>query len=194
MSTRLFSLLLPLVLVACSSTQSASLSDRKGIEATNPLVKMRLQNRIDNIKYQKSTTLISNLERIAAYGEMAIPVCLEGIKDENAMTRMGCTYVLGRIGNVQVVPDLEKLLADKVTFVRYEAASQLGTLGSRAGYGVLVKGLSDANIRYRFKCFEALNALTGRTFDYSHNASSERRQVSVERWNAWLEQVESEEL
>ena len=194
MSTRLFSILLPLVFVACSSTQSSPLSDKKGIDATNPLVNMRLQNRIDNIKYQKSTTLIGNLERIAAYGEMAIPVCLEGIKDENAMTRMGCTYVLGRIGNVQVIPDLEKMLADKVAFVRYEAASQLGTLGSRAGYGVLVTGLSDTNIRYRFKCFEALHAITGRTFDYSHNASAERRSVSVEKWNAWLEQVESEDL
>ena len=98
------------------------------------------------------------------------------------------------IGSTQAIPALERALNDKVHFVRYEIASQLGVLGSRAGYGVLVKGLSDDNIRYRFKCFEALHAITGRTFDYSHNASPERRSVSLEKWNAWLEQVESEDL
>ena len=194
MSTRLFAFLLPLVFVACSSSQKAEPDKKTGVDSNNPLVKMRLQARVDNIKYQKGTTLINNLERIAAYGEMAIPVCTKGLKDENAMTRMGCAYVLGRVGNVQVIPALEKNLDDKVGFVRYEVASQLGNLGSRSGYSVLVKGLSDDNIRYRFKCFEALRALTGRTFDYSHNSSAERRKVSVEKWNAWLERVESEEF
>ncbi len=193
MSTRLFALILPLAFVACSSTPNTS-SKKKGFDPVGPLVKMRLQARVDNIKYQKGTTLISNLERIAAYREMAIPVCLEGLKDENAMTRMGCAYALGRIGSTQAIPALERALNDEVHFVRYEVASQLGVLGSRAGYGVLVKGLSDDNIRYRFKCFEALHAITGRTFDYSHNASPEHRSVSLEKWNAWLEQVESEDL
>ena len=194
MSTRLFALILPLVFVACSSTSSTSSEKKRGLNSVSPLVKMRLQARVDNIKYQKGTTLISNLERIAAYREIAIPVCVKGLKDENAMTRMGCAYVLGRIGSIEAIPALEQVLDDKVHFVRYEVASQLGVLGSRAGYGVLVKGLSDDNIRYRFKCFEALHAITGRTFDYSHNASAERRSVSVEKWNAWLEQVESEDL
>lgn len=193
MSTRLFALILPLAFVACSSTPDTS-SKKKGLDPVGPLVKLRLQARVDNIKYQKGTTLISNLERIAAYREMALPVCLEGLEDENAMTRMGCAYALGRIGSTQAIPALERALNDKVHFVRYEVASQLGVLGSRAGYGVLVKGLSDDNIRYRFKCFEALHAITGRTFDYSHNASPERRSVSLEKWNAWLEQVESEDL
>ena len=192
MSSRLIAFCVSLVFVACSSTSE---NDSKGgFEATNPLTKKRMQARVDNIKYQKSETLIANLERIAAYGEAAIPVCLDGLKDENAMTRMGCAYVLGRIGNTQAVPELIAALDDDVGFVRYEVASQLGTLGSRAGYSVLVAGLSDNNIRYRYKCYEALNQLTGRTFDYSHNAPAERRAVAVEKWSAWLEQIESEEL
>ena len=125
---------------------------------------------------------------------MAIPVCKENLASENAMTRMGCVYILGRIGDSQVVPSLIPLLKDDVKFVRYEAASQIGTLGSRAGYGVLVEGLADENISYRFKCFEALQQLTGRTFDYSHNASVDRRKVAVAKWQAWLKKIESEEL
>lgn len=194
MSIRLQALLFSVVFAACTTTSSDEKVSKAGLKAGNPVVKMRLQARVDNMKYQKGTTLISNLERIAAYGEMAVPICTEGLKNENAMTRMGCAYVLGRIGNPQVIPDLKDLLDDDVAFVRYEAASQLGNLGSRDGYPVLVAGLEDENIRYRFKCFEALQALTGQTFDYSHNAAPERRQVSVEKWKAWLEQVESEEL
>jgi HEAT repeat protein len=196
MSIRLFALLSgTLLMAACTTTiPEKTEADQAGLDPTNPMVQLRLQGRIDNIKYQRGTTLIANLERIAAYGEAALPICLENLENENAMTRMGCVYVLGRIGNPQVVPQMEKLLADDAKFVRYEAASQLGNLGSRSGYTVLVDGLSDDNIRYRYKCFEALQQLTGRTFDYSHNASPEARKVSVEKWQAWLKQIESEEM
>ncbi|MHC4959651.1 MAG: HEAT repeat domain-containing protein [Planctomycetota bacterium] len=184
-----------LLMVACTTTVTEKTeADQAGLDPTNPMVQLRLQGRIDNIKYQRGTTLIANLERIAAYGDAALEICTENLGNENAMTRMGCVYVLGRIGNPQSVPDMEKLLVDEAKFVRYEAASQLGNLGSRSGYTVLVDGLSDDNIRYRYKCFEALQQLTGRTFDYSHNASPESRKVSVEKWAVWLKQIESEEM
>lgn len=201
MSIRLFALLAAALLAACTTTtpekpddQPLTLKPAVGADPNNPVVKLRLQSRIDNIKYQKGAQLIANLERIAAYGETAIPICVENLHHENPMTRMGCVYVLGRIGNPQVVPKLVPLLEDDVKFVRYEAASQLGNLGSRQGYGVLVAGLESNNISYRYKCFEALQHLTGHTFDYSHNASPERRQVSVEKWKAWLKKIEAEEL
>jgi hypothetical protein len=59
---------------------------------------------------------------------------------------------------------------------------------------VLVHGLGDESIEYRFKCFEALQELTGQTFGYSHNAAPEVRKVAVDKWQAWLERVESEEF
>jgi len=199
MSIRPLALAVALLLAACTTVTSQPEKDppKAGDETTgtsNPIVKMRLQARIDNIKYQRGATLISNLERIAAYGELAIPICTENLQHENAMTRMGCVYVLGRIGNPQVIPSLLPLLKDDVRFVRYEVASQIGNLGSRKGYDVLVAGLEDDNISYRYKCFEALQSLTGRTFDYSHNAGPERRKVSVAKWRAWLKLVDSEEL
>jgi HEAT repeat protein len=194
MSTRIVALLSVLLLVACSSTREEEKESEAWRDPTNPLVKVRLQGRIDNIKYQRGATLIANLSRIAAYGPMAVPLCVEGLESDDAMTRMGCAYVLGRIGDRVAIPELEKLLDDPVPFVRYEAASQLGTLGSRAGYGVLVKGLEDDRVEYRYKCYEALHALTGQSFDYSHNADPERRKVAVGRWQVWLKRVESEEF
>ena len=193
MSTRIVALLSAFLLVACSSSQKEEEDTEDWRNPSNPLVKVRLQGRIDNIKYQRGPTLIANLARIAGYGPVAVPLCIEGLQSDDAMTRMGCAYVLGRVGDRVAIPELEKVLDDPVPFVRYEAASQLGTLGSRGGYGVLVSGLEDDRVEYRYKCYEALHALTGQSFDYSHNADPERRKVAVGRWQVWLKRVESEE-
>lgn len=176
------------------SADTKSAEERGFGESTNPMVQARIQARVDNIKYQRGTTLITNLERIVAYNQQAIPICLEGLKNEDAMTRMGCAYVLGRIGDTRTVPDLEVALADQVDFVRYEAASGLGSLGSKAGYGVLVAGLESERVEYRYKCFEALRELTGHTFGYVHNAPAEERAEAVTKWKGWLELVNSENM
>ena len=194
MSTRLFSLFLLTTLFACASTQESDSPPGGFSDPDSPIAKARLQSRVENIKYQRGVTLIANLERIAAYRESAIPVCLEGLESEDAMTRMGCAWVLGRIGNTKTVPALEKLLDDEVAFVRYEVASQLGTMGAKSGYGPLVEGLTNERIEYRYKCIEALQDLTGHTFGYSHNAAPEARNAAVQKWQEWLEDVTGEEL
>jgi HEAT repeat protein len=197
MSTRLFALCIVAALCACKSSrkdEAQGTDSGEFAESNNPIVQTRLKARVDNIRYQRGVTLVTNLERIASYGEMAIGVCLEGLESDDAMTRMGCTWVLGRISDTRTIPAIEVLLEDDVDYVRYEAASQLGNMGSRAGYGVLVQGLEHERVEYRYKCFEALRDLTGHTFDYSHNGAPEERQEAVEKWKAWLELLESEEL
>jgi len=196
MSIRLVALFAAAALGACSSSskrRSGDGSPAPGVES-NPVARARLEARVKNIKYQTGTTLVANLERIAASGEQAVPVVLEGLKDADPMTRMGCAYVLGRIGNTETVPYLLPVLRDEVAFVRYEAASSLGSMGSRAGYPVLVAGLSDERIQYRFKCIEALEDFTGQDFGYQHNGAPEARAVAVKQWEAWLARVQSEEV
>jgi len=196
MSTRLLALLLVAFICACKSSpdEDTSAESRGFAEHSNPMVQTRIQARVDNIKYQRGVTLITNLERIVAYGEPAMPICIEGLKSDDAMTRMGCAYVLGRIGDTRTVPDLEALLGDSVDYVRYEAASQLGNMGSKSGYGVLVEGLDSERVEYRYKCFEALRELTGHTFGYVHNAPPEERADAVAKWKAWLELVNAEDM
>jgi len=201
MSTRWFALFLAATLAACSSTRpnedegrTDDSANAEFAEPSSPIVETRLRARVDNIKYQRGVTLITNLERIAAYGEMAVPVCLEGIESEDAMTRMGCVWVLGRVGDPRTVEAVEGLLDDDVDFVRFEAASQLGNIGSKKGYRVLVQGLEHERVEYRYKCFEALRDLTGHSFGYSHNAAPEIRAQAVKQWQSWLEQMEAEDL
>ncbi len=187
-----FALLLP----ACSSSKGRvdPQDSSDYAELSSPVAKAKLQARIDNIKYQRGVTLITNLEKIASYGEAAVQPCLDGLQGPDAMTRMGCAWVLGRIGDSRTIPALTEALGDEVAFVRYEVASQLGNMGSKAGYPTLVQGLSDERVEYRYKCFEALRELTGQEFGYSHNASPEVRKVAVEQWDAWLTRLAAEEF
>jgi HEAT repeat protein len=196
MSIRFLALLLAAAVCGCKSSpdEEKSAEERGFNTSANPMVQTRIQARVDNIRYQRGTTLITNLERLAAYGETAIPICVQGLKSDDAMTRMGCAYVLGRIGDTRTVADLEAVLGDPVDYVRYEAASQLGNMGSKTGYGVLVQGLESERVEYRFKCFEALRELTGHTFGYVHNAPAEERAAAVTKWKAWLELLNSENM
>ena len=163
-------------------------------EPNSPLAKARLEKRMADIRYQRGVTLIANLERIAGYGTVAVPYAIEGLKSDDPMTRMGSSWILGRVGNTGAIPALEEALDDPVPFVRYEVASQLGNLGAKSGYKVLVAGLSDERVEMRFKCFEALQELTGNTFGYSHTAAPEVRKVAVDQWDAWLARMQTEDL
>lgn len=187
-------LFLAALATACSSGKKKSDLDEEFDDAKSPVVRAKLQARVENIKYQRGVILIANLERIAAYGPAAIRTCLNNIEAEEPMTRMGCVWVLGRVGDIRTIPHIEPLLKDDVDYVRYEAASALGVMGDRQGYAVLVNGLSSERIDFRFRCIEALKDFTGRDFGYKHNESPEVRQVSVEQWETWLDRMQSEEL
>jgi len=186
-------LFLAALATACSSSKKKDVSDDFA-DVTSPVGRAKLQARVDNIQYQRGLILIANLERIAAYGVAVIPTCLKNIDDEEPMTRMGCVWVLGRVGDIRTIPHIEPLLKDEVDYVRYEAASALGAMGDRQGYPVLVQGLSSERIDFRFRCIAALKDFTGRDFGYKHNESPEVREVSVERWQTWLDRMQSEEL
>ena len=202
MKHRLLIAALAALFVACTTTPtkqeqfaSVELDLTKDFpEPNSPLSKARIEKRIADLKYQRGVTLIANLERLANYDAVVVPFCMEGLKNEDPMTRMGCAWVLGRVDNAGAVPALVEALEDDVPFVRYEIASQLGNLGSRDGYRVLVSGLQDERVEMRFKCFEALHELTGNTFGYSHTAAPEVRKVAVGEWQSWLARVQSEEL
>jgi HEAT repeat protein len=182
------------LLSACSSSKPAAESENEYAEVSSPVARARLEARVDNIKYQRGVVLVTNLERIAVYGEAAIPPCLKGLKSEEPMVRMGCIWVLGRVGDRRVIPELTKALADDVDYVRYESAAALGAMGSKAGYAVLVSGLENERVDFRYRCIEALKEFTGQDQGFSHNGSAAERADGVQRWNAWLDRVGTENM
>ena len=58
--------------------------------------------------------------------------------------------------------------------------------GDSGGFATLVDGLSDGDIRNRYKSFESLKRATGQEFGYQHDAEPASRETSVARWKTWL--------
>ena len=101
---------------------------------------------------------------------------------------------MGASTDRRYIPDLRDMLDDPVPGVRYESASALIALGDKDGFAFLVDGLSDDDIRNRYKCLESLQRATGQDFGFAHDADPDARRAAVARWKTWLEGMRSSAL
>jgi HEAT repeat protein len=188
----------PLVLVACAALAGCGITDQKDpaerdfSEATG-FLREEIVQRLDALQYQSGPELITNVNRLAYIGEPAIPFLLAGLTHTSARTRSSCAFVLGNLRDRRTIPALRERLADSVLLVRYEAATALCAMGEGSGYPVLIAGLSDPEIRNRYKAHEALTLLTSLDFGYRHDADPATRRMAVLRWEEWWHRMESRE-
>jgi HEAT repeat protein len=63
--------------------------------------------------------------------QQAVPLLIEGLKDQKPEIRVIAAWALGEIGNQSAIPALQGLLADKNLEVRREAVMALGKLGAK---------------------------------------------------------------
>jgi HEAT repeats len=170
-------------LAACQTTTS-----EEGVETgrTNSIVQSEIDRRISELRYLHGNELLQSMTRLIALGDSAAPSIRRGAKSEDWLTRSSLAWVMGASSDRRYIPDLRAMLDDPVMGVRYEAASGLVELGDPAGFAVLVDGLSDEDIRNRYKCFESLRRATGQDFGYQHDSEASARQDSVVRWKDWL--------
>jgi hypothetical protein len=173
---------------ATSGKDNRPVTDGEYIEAPR-FLREEIENRVAALPYQTEEQLYSNLIRLAYIGEPAIPYLLEGLEAEPARTRSSCAYVLGLVKDRRTIPALREAVDDPVPEVRYEVATSLCMLGVREGYPVLIEGLSDAEIRNRYKCGEALKLLTGQDFGYRHDDAPTDRAQAIATWERWWERL-----
>jgi hypothetical protein len=170
-------------LAACQTTSS-----EEGVDTgqSNAIVQSEIDRRIGELRYQHGSELLQSMERLVALGDAAAPAIRNGSRSDDWLTRSSLAWVMGASSDRRFIPDLRAMLDDRDTRVRYEAAAALVELGDPAGFTVLVDGLSDGDIRNRYKCFESLRRATGQDFGYQHDSEPAARQDSVVRWKDWL--------
>jgi len=180
-----------LALTACQST-----TQKSGVEGNkkNEIVQAEIDRRIADLRFLHGPELLQSMTRLVAIGEPARESIRAGARSDDWLTRASLAWVMGASSDRRYIDDLRGLLADPVSGVRYEAASSLVTLGDSSGFSVLVGGLSDADIRARYKCFESLKRATGQDFGYRHDGEPETRRVAVTRWVDWLEGLRANAL
>lgn len=170
-----------------------SVDDEQDLE-NNAIVDLEIDRRIGELKYMRGRELLQNQQRLAQMRDLAYPHLREALRSDDPMTRASVIYVFELVMDRRNLEYVRPLLRDSVPFVRYQAASTVVEMGDPAGFQTLVHGLRDENIRWRYKCFEALRLATGQDFGYRHDADPATRESAVERWNEWLGQVRASAL
>ncbi|MCU0727109.1 MAG: HEAT repeat domain-containing protein [Planctomycetes bacterium] len=188
--TRPLILTVSLFLAGCGLTDRGEPGERDFAEATG-FLREEIVQRVDALQYQSGAELVTNTSRLAYIGEPAIPFLLTGLDHESSRTRSSCAFVLGNLRDRRTITTLRAKLGDPALFVRYEVATALCAMGEGSGYPVLISGLSDPEIRNRYKAHEALRLLTALDFGYRHDDEPETRRMAVLRWEEWWHRMES---
>jgi hypothetical protein len=179
--TALIVTLLPLA--ACSTAGDSS---RPYAEA-NSLMLREIQARIGNIPFQHRQELLNNLLWLASRGgEPAIPALVSALEHDEPKVRSSAAWVLGRMHDRRVIPDLRPLVKDDNHSVRFEAARSLTLMGDMQYASLLIEGLDSDLKPVRYNCHMALKDATGRDFQYDHLAELPgQRRAAVLRWREW---------
>jgi HEAT repeat protein len=178
------------VVGACASTTTGTSTDFEEYMEPPTFLKAEIEERIASLQYQSGDKLVMNTSRLAYIGEPAVPYLLAALESGEPRTRGSCAYVLGLIGDRRTIVPLREALKDSNAAVRYEIATALCNMGERSGYPVLIDGLSDPDIRNRYKAHEALQLLTRLDYGYRHDDAPSQRQVSVRKWEQWWERMQ----
>lgn len=146
------------------------------------------------LPYMAGPMLKEELDRIQAYGDLAIPALVGGLSEKEPNVRSASAYLLGEIGDPSALPELRKLDADLVPAVRYEAATARISLGDWTTVPALIAGLRDEDRLLRYKCFTVLSKATGLSFGYDYVAPSEKRESAADQWWEWWNSVAVQQL
>jgi hypothetical protein len=180
-----FVLGLALSLASCSSSGGTVQQDQRWFDP-GPLLKQRIEESISQIPYQHRDELLNNMLWIAQQGEAAIPFLLKSLDSDNAKTRSSAAWMLGRIGDRRILPDLRKHASEPNLIVRLEIARTMLDLGDLQMVPELIVGLDSEEQHVRYLCHDALKSATGKDFGYDHRAkSSAERRESLAKWQEW---------
>lgn len=171
-----------------SSTGCRSTSPR-GTDTLEGAVYDEVDRLLASVPYRSGPALLQALDQIQAFGPMAKAPLREALHASHPQVRSAAAYVLGRMGDPEVIDWLEPLEEDPDAGVRYESASSRIALGDWTAVGVLIRGLEDPDRRHRYQCYEVLTQATGLTFGYDFAADPARREAAAMRWRRWWNEV-----
>ncbi len=100
------------------------------------------------------------MEVLVAFGESAVPMLLELLRDDNEEVRNFSTVMLGDIGSPTAVEPLSAALQDLDANVRHGAAEALGKIGDLRAVEPL-REMSRSDFWDNFYALSALSALGG---------------------------------
>ena len=107
-----------------------------------PLIKL-----LGELKNSKTRRVLC--DALSEIGKNAIELIIPFMEDRRWYLVRNITYILGRIGQEQAIPYVQKALGHEDIRVRREAIQALGIIGGQKAIGLLVKALTDDDLRIR---------------------------------------------
>ena len=113
-----------------------------------PLIKL-----LGELKNSKARRVFC--DALSEIGKNGIELFTPFIDDRRWYLVRNITYILGRIGKEQSLPYIQKVFNHEENRVRREAVQALGLIGGPKAIGLLVRALTDNDVRIR--CMAAIN-------------------------------------
>ena len=113
-----------------------------------PLIKL-----LGELKNSKARRVFC--DALSEIGKNSIELFTPFIDDRRWYLVRNITYILGRIGKEQSLPYIQKVFNHEENRVRREAVQALGLIGGPKAIGLLVRALTDNDVRIR--CMAAIN-------------------------------------
>ena len=113
-----------------------------------------------------------------------------GTSDENQSVRIACVQSLPRCMSEDELTPFQNLLIDSNPLVALEAIHAFGFTKPKQSAEHLVSLLDVDEPLVRSTAVSLLRNVSGKYFVYQFDASDEKRQAAIQRWNDWLSQTE----
>lgn len=110
--------------------------------AIKPLIKL-----LGELKNSKTRRVLC--DALSEIGKNAIELFVPFIDDRRWYLVRNITYILGRMGQEQALPHIQKVFNHHDVRVKREAIQALGIIGGPKAVGLLVKALTDEDVRIR---------------------------------------------
>ena len=123
--------------------------------------------------------------------EADLALWIDRLKDSNENIRFSATLELGRLKDLRAAPPLiEVLQKDRDYYVRLGAATALGDMKACDAIPVLIEALDDKDSLVRTAANDALQAITGKAFEFVTEMTGRQRRKVMKDWRDWWKQEE----
>jgi len=180
---------------ACqTTTPQAEEAQSRWVRATGSL-EVELARQADALPYTHGRERVELISWFAAVGEPAYDILLDFMDDERPQVVATALAALGATGDARLVEPLrEAEQAGWGDALMLESARARVRLGDWESMPKLIEGMTSEEPFVRALCAQTITGATGETLGFDPHGNAEGRDQAVERWRAWWQNRQNDDL
>lgn len=189
-------LLLAALAASCVSDSNARKADLGPWVQAAPQLQQQIDSQAQRLPWSHGMDRVELIQWFAEIGEPAYETLLNLVLDPRPDVAGAALAALGATRDSRLVEPLRALPWPKASQadLALERARTLLRLGDWSMVPLLIGGLEDERLMTRALCSQALYEATHERFDFDPGASDVERAASIDRWQAWWQERQSDPL